>query len=240
MSYTNLLQYINNKPVTTRSRTKALQNFSSYTESSHTIISSSTVSSTEPSDVYATEYQEPHLLSSTNDLLSYDLQSSTFGMNSLSASSLDFKMSSIYFEISNLHTLELVQSIDTGPSISHKSSDVENLKMEADCEDHVPKNEDTSSTVYIEKIFTMFTHQIVSQLTNQTNNLRDEIRANELRVTQDNEDFKLKFTEISELHCLLQDHQTLLSSTNSTVNLTSARARFITPSNQANRTTVNV
>jgi hypothetical protein len=62
-----------------------------------------------------------------------------------------------------------------------------------------------------------FTNQIANQIIIQTNSLRDEIRENELQITQDNESFQTEMRdEINALHNLLQGQQVSLAGMTST------------------------
>jgi len=90
--------------------------------------------------------------------------------------------------------------------------------MEADCEDHTESKPPMPSLqpVDLERLFSVFTSQISTQLTSQTSLLRDEIRFNESRIIQENEDFKLEMREeIDNLRRLLHTQQERLSDNSS-------------------------
>jgi hypothetical protein len=135
-----------------------------------------------------------------------------------STSSLDFQIYPDHFEISNSSTVD-TESPQIGVCSSSHNFSISNLeKMEEDCEEKSASTlNGTSPSVYIEKLFMAFTNQIANQIIIQTNSLRDEIRENELQITQDNESFQTEMRdEINALHNLLQGQQVSLAGMTST------------------------
>jgi hypothetical protein len=139
-----------------------------------------------------------------------------FFLPTLSSSlvSLDFEKNSACFEILQNQILKTLLPIDSGPLVSNNICIHTNLKMEEDCEEHHNTTDGVvASSRTIENLFSNFTLQLADQITRQTKILRDEIRENETRLSQENDVFKMeKRTENNELQNLLQAHQQLLLS----------------------------
>jgi CCR4-NOT transcriptional regulation complex NOT5 subunit len=117
-----------------------------------------------------------------------------------------------------LRNLKTALSVDNGSPSSHNLSYSTSLKMEEDCADHhVTKSETTPPTMDIAALFNTFTLRISDLIIQHTNVLRDEIRDKEVKMHQDNEDFKLEVRyEITEIRHLLQALPSLSTSTTST------------------------
>lgn len=97
--------------------------------------------------------------------------------------------------------------------------------MEEDCEDHhVTSSDTTQSTMDIGALFNNFTLHISDQIIKQTTVLCDEIRDKEVKMHQENEDFKMEVrNELSELRSILQNVSSLshLNANTSTASTTS-------------------
>ena len=97
--------------------------------------------------------------------------------------------------------------------------------MEEDCEDHhVTSSDTTQSTMDIGALFNNFTLHISNQIIKQTTVLCDEIRDKEVKMHQENEDFKMEVrNELSELRSILQNVSSLshLNANTSTASTTS-------------------
>jgi hypothetical protein len=127
------------------------------------------------------------------------------------SSLFDFQTYLASFEISKILPVDSeLTDIGDRPD-SHNSSFSNILTMCEDTGNATSKH--STPPVDIEKLFSVFTQQIASQIISQTNLLQDEIRNNELRIVQDNEDFKTEMNEeINELRCLIQAQQTSMTS----------------------------
>jgi hypothetical protein len=182
-----------NMPVTTRSQTRASRFSSSYIETSTLAsnIPSSTNSLVEASHVYATDYTISDLSLQQPSSIHHELIQPDWTDENLSSSLLVFQTSPENFKLSKIPCYTFELPVKSGSSMSHKFSISNNLIMEEDCEEgNCTMMSNSSTLVDIEKLFTAFTHQIAGQIINQTNTLRNEIRVNELRIMQDNENFK--------------------------------------------------
>ena len=195
-------------PVTARSQTKASKCSSSYTEFSNLPTNTSSLmdSLVKLLNVYAAGSSTLILPPPTSSSIHHVSLQPTLHNYSLYSSSLDFQNSD-HFEISN------IPNFNSELTIKSACSNI--LRMEADYEESGKSQPSSSSApVDIEKLFTVFTHQMTNQISTQTNSLQDEIRDNELRIMQDNDDFKHEMREdFNELRHHLQNQPSSLPST---------------------------
>jgi hypothetical protein len=207
---TTALLIYTNMPVTTRSQTKASKRSLLYTRSTQLSNSSSLDSLIEPLYVYATETSSINIPSDTSLSSQLTVVNLEETQTVPSSSSLDFQTYPDHFEIlENPATISNFQVEPTAFSF-HNVKVSKILTMEADYEDDIDFKPTLTSSqpVDLEHLLSVFTGQIANQLITQTNLLRDEIRFNESRIVQENEDSKIEVREeINELRHLLQAQQ---------------------------------
>jgi hypothetical protein len=168
------------------------------------------------------DLSEQSVINYPTELSTHTSSSSSLIPSSSTSMVLDFQTESesTSFEISNFSNFENALSISNTATFSHNNFSLATFKMESDDEEKsAPVVADTHASVPIEQLFANFTNQLASQITNQTNILRSEIRDNELRVNKEHENFKLQVqSELQELCQLLQSQHAVSSPTPPVVN----------------------